>query len=61
MCLKNQHLEVEEEKRRKLLKPVLSGLFLIVDPHQGDVVLRAVVSYRLQVFHHLKLELVNHA
>ena len=27
-----------------------------VDPHQRDVILCAVVSYRLQIFYHLKLE-----
>ena len=48
------HLKVEEEKSRKLLEPVLSGLLLVVDPDERDVVFRAVVRYRLQVFHHLK-------
>ena len=48
------HLKVEEEKSRKLLEPVLSGLLLVVDPDERDVVLSAVVRYRLQVFHHLK-------
>ena len=51
------HLEVEEKKSRKLLEAVLAGLLLVVDPDQRDVVLRAVVSNRLQIFHHLKFEL----
>ena len=51
------HLEVEEKKSRKLLEPILAGLLLVVDPDQRDVVLRAVVGYRLQIFHHLKFEL----
>ena len=48
------HLKVEEEKGGELLEPVLAGLLLVVDPDQRDVVLSAVVRYRLQVFHHLK-------